>query len=1449
MDSERKIDEEAIYHAAVAKPFAERAAYLRETCKDDPALLARVQTLLESRDEAGDFLETPVLDIGATLEESHVFEGLGTIIGRYKLLEKIGEGGMAVVYMAEQQKPIHRKVALKIIKLGMNTKSVIARFEAERQALAIMDHVNIAKVLDAGATGTGRPYFVMDLVPGLPITEYCDKNKLSIKERLKLFITVCDAVQHAHQKGIIHRDIKPSNIMVTQRDGKPVPKVIDFGVAKATNQRLTEKTLFTRYAHIIGTPAYMSPEQAELSDLDVDTRTDIYSLGILLYELLTGTTPFSEEKLREAGYLQMQKIICEEEPAKPSTKLSTLGEVMTDVAKWHSSSPELMLKQVRGDLDWIVLKSLEKDRARRYETVNALATDVRRHLNHEPVLAGSPGTIYRMKKFASKHRTLLVATLGILTATILSLVLMTMYINAEREKQALQADRQLSTAQKLYAGGRIQEALSQVEPILESKSIGKEARLLRARLLFEVGRSDDAVTELEQLLSERREIAGAAHYLLAGIYLGSDSAKAKEHRQYAESLLPQTAEGYCLRTMAARTPEETVQLLSKAVGLDPSYYSARKARALTYYALEEYNRMQLEVEAMIAIRPKDPLGYALRAIIQREMGEFDEAIKEHNHAISLCNIQSELAELHDQRRETYLRMGNLEAALSDAIHCVKLEPEQFVYNFHYFTTLVSLGYLEDARREYQKVLAVTSAGQNRFKTWVNRYVFDMLEADQSFELPSDTASDEVFKALHEAADYYHILKTKATRLVQTAQGPSSWSPDGKQLVYGRFDWYAWQPETLKVSAPAVSRSHGIAILDIESGRTHLLVSSGKDPAWSPDGKYIAFVREPYLWSGYKEELWIIPAAGGEPRRLASGAWPIWTTDSRKVFFYSLTHRMLCSIRIDEPDAEPIPIVSCPSQFPAVSPDGEYVAYSVGKEFRIVELSSGLVVTRWIMPGPRSSTVVRWSPDGKELSIGGESLGLWIFDVERKQGWHILDAPARWINWSLDGSQISIGIAGPFKELWLAKVDPDISTYDAMAPAQTREDYLKQECKKYSQAIEEVDPVGAKDYLDRLAWVGMDQYYLGKFEEALETLKRVDRLRHTISKGKSKPEELALLVMILRSLGHDQEAQAVLTRLHGLLERLRSEQVVLAFGTPRNLGSTINSPYMDGAPSTPADGLSLFFGSFQPHTPGHTDIWMTTRRSIADDWGIPIPLGPTVNSSAEESWPSISLDGLSLYFCDGFSRQKFRPDGYGNGDIWVTRRTRDSDSWDPPENLGPPVNTRYSEVCPFIWSDGCTLLFSSNRPGGSGNWDLWITTRESINDKWDEPLHLANVNSSNSELGPAMSPDGLVLLFQRGLANTSELWMAARRTVDEPFGPPEKVATPVNSPYYEDASARFSADGSTLYFGSTRPGGCGDYDMWQVPILRSLTEHNSDVDLVEKLVENYFGKEVMPGKNE
>jgi serine/threonine protein kinase/tetratricopeptide (TPR) repeat protein len=382
----------------------ERQQFLDRACAGDAALRAEVEALLQADDRAGSFLESPAPDLVATVDQAPISEGPGTVIGPYKLLEQIGEGGFGIVFMAEQLEPIRRKVALKVLKPGMDTRQVVARFEAERQALALMDHPNIAKVLDAGQTPGGRPYFVMDLVRGLPITEYCDQARLTPRERLKLFVHLCQAVQHAHTKGIIHRDLKPSNVLVTLHDGTPVVKVIDFGIAKALGQQLTDKTLFTGFAQMVGTPPYMSPEQTALSNIDVDTRSDVYALGVLLYELLTGTTPFNKERLQEVGYDEMRRIIREEEPPKPSTRLSTLGQGAATVSMQRRSDPKRLTRLCRGELDWIVMKCLEKDRGRRYQTASDLALDLQRYLHDERVLACPPSAGYRLRKFVRQNK-------------------------------------------------------------------------------------------------------------------------------------------------------------------------------------------------------------------------------------------------------------------------------------------------------------------------------------------------------------------------------------------------------------------------------------------------------------------------------------------------------------------------------------------------------------------------------------------------------------------------------------------------------------------------------------------------------------------------------------------------------------------------------------------------------------------------------------------------------------------------------------------------------------------------------------------------------------------------------------------------------------------------------------------------------------------------------------
>jgi serine/threonine protein kinase/tetratricopeptide (TPR) repeat protein len=472
----------AIFLAASAAPAGpQRDAILDEKCDGDAALRREVESLLAAQSTIDVVASgnAPVDQLASTLSTS-ITEGPGSRIGPYKLLQQIGEGGFGAVFMADQERPVRRRLALKIIKLGMDTRQVVARFEAERQALAMMDHPNIARVLDAGATDSGRPYFVMELVKGDPITKYCDRNNLNIAERLDLFTQVCNAVQHAHTKGVIHRDLKPSNILVSTQDGHPHAKVIDFGIAKATDQHLTDKTLFTEHGALIGTPAYMSPEQAEGS-MDIDTRADVYALGVLLYELLTGTTPFDNQQLRAAAFAEVHRIIREVDPPRPSTRLTQSGEAITTLAARRRTEPRRLHMLVRGELDWIAMKALDKDRARRYETASAFAHDVNLHLRGEPVQAAPPSALYRMRKFVRRHRGPVIAAMAV-SLTLIAGLVGTGYGFKEARQRAREAvaardaeaaQRQLATQSARQAqteASRAREVLELMNRMLESAS-------------------------------------------------------------------------------------------------------------------------------------------------------------------------------------------------------------------------------------------------------------------------------------------------------------------------------------------------------------------------------------------------------------------------------------------------------------------------------------------------------------------------------------------------------------------------------------------------------------------------------------------------------------------------------------------------------------------------------------------------------------------------------------------------------------------------------------------------------------------------------------------------------------------------------------------------------------------------------------------------------------------
>ncbi len=1036
-------DAKSIFAGALdCADLKKRAEYLDEACGKDEALRAEVESLLTSYEQLDGLLPSPEIDAALTVDGSCMLEGPGEVIGRYKLLEKIGEGGMATVYMAEQKHPMSRRVALKIIKLGMDTKQVIGRFEAERQALAMMDHPNIATVLDVGTTETGRPYFVMELVRGLPITEFCDKNDLTTQERLELFISVCHAVQHAHQRGIIHRDIKPSNVLVTLHDGKPVAKVIDFGIAKALNQRLTEKTVFTRYSQMIGTPEYMSPEQAEMSGLDVDTRTDVFSLGVLLYELLTGTTPFDSEYLLSKGYVEMQRIIREEEPVRPSTKVSTLGEALTEVAEYRKVAPEALRRLIRGDLDWIVMKTLEKDRTHRYETVHALAEDIERYLRDEPITASSPGAVYRIEKFLRRNRTRVLTWSACAVIVVGLLFVPGLYMRVRTERIRSDHTRSIALVEDLITSGDYQKARSEIKPILSSRFVGAQAQLLNARVLLELQDPDAGIEQLHKLLNEQPQIAANAHFLLAKIYLDSThndlhmKDKAEVHMQQGEQLLPRTAEAYVLRAVLAQTVQGTLGWLDDALQLDSSHYGARRTRALTYYALREYHDMETDASVMIGSRPKNSTGYSLRAIARRELaGATDDsellnkALEDHNRAVSLTSANdARLAEYHNQRHQTLMQMGRYDNALADVQACRELEPGEPIYDFRTFCVLLALGRYDEAQAEYDNILTAGLMNQMRLNCLAAKYVFDSLWSRGSWYPQERPPGGTAFASMHEAARQYGQLAGRARRVVAEGFHPS-FSPDGTQLAYSR----------------GVLGASGIEIINLSTGKTRLLTVPGKDPAWSPDGQYILYVRDRQFLSMQdltsagggtytpfeKEEVWIIRADGKErPRLLARGGWPNWSDNSKRLNYHSRLDNMVYSISADPDNAKPEEVFACKARFPVVSPDEKFVAFVDEKAgtLKIVDLADKSVAASWSVPNKMGPTFICWSADGKQLAIGSYwQGGLWVYEVDTNKATRIVDGSFAWCSWSgSDMSHMAIEhVYGQWnREIWVADAVKD-----------------------------------------------------------------------------------------------------------------------------------------------------------------------------------------------------------------------------------------------------------------------------------------------------------------------------------------------------------------------------------------------------------------------------------------
>jgi serine/threonine protein kinase/WD40 repeat protein len=1009
----------------------------------------------------------------------------GSWIGRYKLLSILGEGGMGVVYLAEQHHPFHRQIALKIIKPGMDSKRVIARFEAEQQALALLEHPYMARIHDAGLTQSGRPYFVMEHSNGIPITEYCDKYKLTIEERLVLFLHVCEAIQHAHQKGIIHRDIKPSNILVTGNDSEAVPKVIDFGVARALSLPLTERTLYTEQGQLVGTPEYMSPEQVDLDNHDIDTRTDVYSLGVLLYELLTGVLPFDRQTFREGGIEHMRKVIREQDAKTPSIRLSgTSVEESTELARKRQTDVQRLQNQLHGDLDWITLKAMEKDRTRRYATVDAIAADVRNHLTNQPVSAAPPGTLYRVKKFARRNRQVLVA-LGLMGLVLVGgLLIAIMSIQVARERnyaQFLEHQDLLTKAQALAGNTRYEEAQAIVSPLLNSPHVKRQAKLLQAQILLAQKKVAAATTKLESLLDKQDEVAGQAHFLLANIYYEDDPwspGKTKEyqakwhyHSQQAEQLIAGTAQYAFLQAKSSHDVRKRLEYLSKALQTDNNHYDSLRERAYIYYAQKDYPRMGEDASRMIQLRSGDPTGYLLRALSRREQGRLEEAIMDHNEAIARAPDDPSL---YEHRSDTYVRMDQYVRALADAQRAAKLEPENLHYEGMVFSLRIACGQYEKARQQYEHLLSLPQTDRQyspfmpSMGYWNTKDFFDFIAAgytfwilarQQSWQPPPEQIRCAPFWAMREATEFYNQLSQHARCIIDEGFSPS-WSPDGTKIAYSEGTHWA----------------SAVAILDIQTCKTEILTAPGRDPQWSGDGRTIAFVRDrqsvamdAVTLTGHVpmterrrtqgplsgiDEVWIIDVASGKLRRIAEGSYPTWGADSIRVYFHS--HGSFCSASIDGNEPKLTTILKQSGPFPAISPDGHYVAEADFRLLRIWDILSGKEVLSWLAPPfPATGIWFKWSPDSRELSIGGYPtcrMGLWILDTQTGEAHRMLNGHFMTAAWSPDRSRMAIVTGPPHIEIWLAVLDPNQPTVKALGDGATVEEHCRELIEYYTRGV-------------------------------------------------------------------------------------------------------------------------------------------------------------------------------------------------------------------------------------------------------------------------------------------------------------------------------------------------------------------------------------------------------------
>ena len=1062
-------------------------------------------------------------EIALTAPFSDLMEKPGGKIGRYKLLHNIGEGGMGIVYLAQQVEPIKRQVALKVIKPGMDSKRVMARFEAEQRALAMMEHPHIASVYDAGLAPSGRPYFVMEYVKGISITEHCDKFKLTIEQRLHLFLRICEAIQHAHQKGIIHRDLKPSNILIAIQDQQIIPKVIDFGVARAISQPLTERTLYTEQGQLIGTPEYMSPEQADQSSKDIDTRTDIYSLGVILYELLTGVLPFDPETLSAGGIDQIRKIICEGEPKTPSTRLSKISiEDLAKFARCRRTDGRTLCRKLNGDLDWITLKAMEKDPNRRYSTVDAMAADIWHYLNHQPVSAAPPAILYRVRKFTRRHRQALAATAMLTFVIIAGLIVGFMYHRTSKEHayvESLEHQRLLDDVKMLIGNKKYDQAQSRIDRLLNSPYVGRQVRLATAQVHLEKRDFARAITELAAIAAQtgyQDEITGQAHAILANIYYEGDPCAPgqnsdyhqlwKEHCEQAEQLIGDTATYCFLRARATSDVQEALTLLDQALELNRQHYDSLRERALIYQAQQDYSEMAIDAACMITVQSHNPQGYNLNAIALRELGRLNDALRNHNKAIDL---DPEDIELYDERRETYMRMERYDLALQDAQKCAELRPDEPVYFCRPWSVYTSMGQYDRAADHYARFLASPAAAGDYnpyylqfnkslyYHLFAMRQVFESLATDRSWYGIHPPPRTAPYALALEADTTFHRWNNYAQRIISPGFDPA-WSSDGKKIAYSQ----------------GLHTGSVVAILDLQTKRTTILASPGRAPQWSPDDQYIAFVKDRWLlpparlghlnclnWimdgetPRHEEEVWVIDTKSHELRRIGAGTSPHWGRQSHRLYYYNTHDNTLYSISIHDKTMRPTPVLTpCGSTCPWVSPDERYVADSINRELRIIDLTTKEVEATWFAaPICRDTLRIRWSPDGSELSIAcflANHMGLWIYSRKTHTATKVLPSPmaSALACWSDDGRRLAVCLGPPLVEIWLADLIPNRPTAESFGPSQTMEEHTSSLIEKLNRRIN-ADPAWVITYhmrADCALWAGHEKSadYLREFDEVL-----------------------------------------------------------------------------------------------------------------------------------------------------------------------------------------------------------------------------------------------------------------------------------------------------------------------------------------------------------------------------